>query len=66
VELEFLAKSEVLEFNEVDGFSAVCFDDFVGDGKWLKVCIYNGVFVFGSNDFKGFVRGCSLALFLVR
>jgi hypothetical protein len=60
VKLEFLAKREVWELDKVYGFSAVRFYDFVGYGKRFEVSVYYAVFVFGSQDFKGFVRGCPL------
>jgi hypothetical protein len=38
--LEFFAEGEFGLLDEVDGFSAVLFDDFVGDGQGFEVFVY--------------------------
>jgi hypothetical protein len=39
VKLEFFAKGELWEFDEVDGFAAVGFYDLVTDGQRLQFCV---------------------------
>jgi hypothetical protein len=36
VQLQFFAKSEILQFDEIRDFSAVVLYDFVGDGQRLQ------------------------------
>ena len=56
MELEFLAECEVWLLDEVDGFSSVVFDDFVGYGQRFEVFVYEGEFVFWTQNFQSFVR----------